>query len=209
MRFIGDVHGKYAQYRRLLRDCKASIQVGDMGVGFRHYGGMNDGKPAENPPHYLMTRGHHRFIRGNHDNPNVCREHSQWIPDGTIEGPMMFVGGAVSVDKEWRHEGYDWWHDEELSTGKLYDLVDRYLIEKPDIMVTHECPEDMAAAMCAVSGRRKHDIPTRTREAFQSMLDGWKPRIWIFGHWHVPFDQVIEGTRFICLGELQHVDIDV
>lgn len=221
MRFIGDVHGKYRQYLKIINECRDSIQVGDLGVGFRRllhpsfisadgvqlYEDRSQWHP--NPPHYAMKRGNHRFIRGNHDNPSVCRQHSQWIRDGHIEGNMMLIGGAVSVDKEWRHEGYDWWADEELATEELYNLVDKYLIEKPDIMVTHDCPEDLAAVMCAVSQRRKIDIPSRTRQAFQSMLSGWQPRIWIFGHWHYPFDQVIAGTRFICLGELQYIDIDV
>lgn len=32
-RFIGDVHGKYPQYKLLIKDGPPSIQVGDMGVG--------------------------------------------------------------------------------------------------------------------------------------------------------------------------------
>ena len=34
--FIGDVHGKYNRYRDIIRDCENTIQVGDMGIGFRH-----------------------------------------------------------------------------------------------------------------------------------------------------------------------------
>jgi hypothetical protein len=40
------------------------------------------------------------------------------------------------------------------------------------------------------------------------MFIGHKPKLWIFGHWHVPFDEVIAGTRFICLPELAYIDID-
>jgi len=31
----------------------------------------------------------------------------------------------------------------------------------------------------------------------------------IFGHWHSNADEVIDGTRFICLNELSYCDIDV
>ena len=64
-----------------------------MGVGFRKF-----------PPHLrtLMVEGGHRFIRGNHDNPDACRREGQWIKDGTVEDDVMFVGGALSVDRRWR-----------------------------------------------------------------------------------------------------------
>ena len=44
MRFIGDVHGKYGQYKKLIAEVDSSIQVGDMGVGFRRLGGWRDGE---------------------------------------------------------------------------------------------------------------------------------------------------------------------
>lgn len=37
MRFIGDVHGKFKSYKTLIKDIPMSIQVGDMGVGFKKY----------------------------------------------------------------------------------------------------------------------------------------------------------------------------
>lgn len=207
--FIGDVHGKYGPYKRIIKNCSNSIQVGDMGVGFLRKTGYMAGESFENPPHYRMQPGGHRFIRGNHDNPSTCRRHSQWIPDGTIEGDVMFVGGAVSVDKAWRTEGYDWWADEELSTPELYAIVDKYIEARPRVMVTHDCPEDFATTMCAMSGRQKLDFPSRSRQAFQSMWSAHSPELWIFGHWHFSFDQVANGTRFVCLAELEAREFDV
>lgn len=208
MRFIGDVHGKFKQYKRFIADCEASIQVGDLGVGFfRNMGGER--VPTQNPPYDAMTRGNHRFIRGNHDNPFVCRNHSQWIADGIVENDVMFCGGALSIDKDWRTEGYDWWPEEELTYGEFSIVAEVFATARPRIMVTHECPEAVATIMCALSGRRKLDLPSITRQAFQAMFERHQPRIWIYGHWHFPFDLVIEGTRFICLAELQTIDIDV
>src|SRR5215475_1197882 len=105
--FIGDVHGKFEPYKRLIKDRRDTIQVGDMGVGFQ---GWRNGELVylTNPPYDRMVEGNHRFIRGNHDNPGVCRQQRQWIADGAVEGDMMFVGGAFSIDREWRTEGLDW-----------------------------------------------------------------------------------------------------
>jgi hypothetical protein len=201
--FVGDVHGKYSAYKRIMKECENSIQVGDMGVGFRRNGGARDGEAHTNPPHGKMIAGGHRFIRGNHDNPTACKNQSQWIPDGTIEGDRMFIGGAVSVDRAWRTEGYDYWADEELSTPELLALTDRYIEARPRVMVTHDCPEELATIMCAQSGRQKLDFPSRSRQAFQSMWSAHSPDLWIFGHWHFSFDAVADGTRFVCLAELE------
>jgi hypothetical protein len=104
IRFIGDVHGRFGQYRRMLKGSPhPTIQVGDMGVGFRRW---PHGEADQNPPYDVMAGGGHRFIRGNHDNPGVCARDTQHVPDGTIEGNVMFVGGALSIDKEYRHEGF-------------------------------------------------------------------------------------------------------
>lgn len=208
-RFIGDVHGKFSRYKTIIEDSQDTIQVGDMGVGFVHYGGDKHRHFSSNPPYEKMKAGNHRFIRGNHDNPHVCKKHSQYIPDGTIEGNMMFVGGALSVDKAWRTIDYDYWVDEELSQPELYQLMDAYEAAKPDIMVTHDCPEWVAQTMESISGRQKLGVSSRTRQAFGAFYGLHQPRVWIYGHWHFSFDEVIGKTRFICLNELEVKDVEV
>src|SRR5688572_3564341 len=122
VRFIGDVHGRFKAYKALIRAVPRSIQVGDMGVGFFKW---PHGEAAQNPPHDAMVSGDHRFIRGNHDNPAVCRTQSQWIADGHIEDGMMFVGGGVSIDQALRHQSFDWWPEEELSPAELDAMIAR------------------------------------------------------------------------------------
>jgi hypothetical protein len=207
-RFIGDVHGKFGRYKTILKNSPhPTIQVGDMGVGFRRMDSrMIEEIDLTNPPHAVMQAGEHRFIRGNHDNPLVCRGHSQYIVDGHVEGDMMFIGGALSIDRMYRTEGYSWWADEELSSEQLYVMHDKYMMTKPKIMITHECPEAVAKIL---SNEMKFADGSRTRQAFNSMWENWKPKLWIFGHWHQSFDQVILDTRFICLNELEYVDVNV
>lgn len=203
MRFIGDVHGKYRQYKAIIKGCERSIQVGDMGVGFYKRG--PDGAPLAlaNPPFDAMYPNH-RFIRGNHDNPAVCKRQHLWIPDGTVEGDMMFIGGAWSIDRAWRTEGFDWWADEELSYQELSTLIDVYLAAKPRIMVTHDCPKVTQQHI-----HSHHIENTRTNGAFQSMFELHQPELWIFGHHHTSFRRVINGTQFICLNELEYIDLDI
>lgn len=121
----------------------------------------------------------------------------------------MYVGGALSVDRGGRTEGYNWWADEELSIAELYAMTDKYLEIRPRVMVTHDCPEDVGVIINAASGRDKIRYPSRTRQAFQSMWSAHSPQLWVFGHWHHSFDHVFNGTRFICLAELEYRDIDI
>lgn len=204
MRFIGDVHGKYKPYKRLIKDIPASIQVGDMGVGFRR---ITDSSWYPNPPHYAMTNGNHRFIRGNHDNPTECYKHSQFIPDGQIEGNMMFIGGAKSTDAHLRYENFDYWKTEELRYDQLNVLTEKYEVNKPEIMVTHDCPEEVAVAL----NHRQYrlEVPSITRQALQVMFEIHKPKLWIYGHWHISSKMVINGCEFICLNELEAMDIEI
>jgi Icc-related predicted phosphoesterase len=202
MRFIGDVHAKFLEYQFLISDCEIpSIQVGDFGIGFNDWNA---------PPIVEMVAGNHRFIRGNHDNLSVCKKTVQWIPDGTVEGNMMFVGGAWSIDRPWRTEGVDWWPDEELSIVELTAMIDTFVETKPEIMVTHDCPHSVAdLILLRNGGGHKPNYPTRTGQALEMMFAQHQPKIWIFGHWHINFDYIHNGTRFICLGELSHIDLDI
>lgn len=191
MRYIGDVHGKFDEYLLIASAVPESIQVGDFGIGF------GDAPPELGPQH--------RFIRGNHDSPGECANLSTWIPDGTIENDMMLIGGALSIDVAMRKEGVSWWRDEELSIRELDLLVQQYLDLKPRVMVTHECPEAVTNQL--FSWYRDEIYPSRTRQALSSMWEQHKPELWIFGHWHASRMAIILGTKFVCLGELNYIDV--
>lgn len=204
MLFIGDVHGKFKRYKRLIAGRTHSIQVGDMGVGFRR----PDGRRHPNPPRGLMIAGGHRFIRGNHDHPGECHAHPQYISDGHSEGDMMLIGGAWSDDSDWRIEGQNWWPDEEVSADTFDALAQSYGAKRPRIMVTHDCPADIAIRMYALCNMEMPP-PSRTQTALQGMFTQHQPDLWLFGHYHVSADFIAEGTRFVCLAELEAREFDV
>lgn len=208
VRLIGDVHGKFKPYRKLIRDIPFSIQVGDMGVGFRR----NHGDMAwySNPPFDAMSEGRHLFIRGNHDNPEVCRRQKYWIPDGALlpEG-IYCLGGAVSIDRAYRTEGLDWWPDEECSYAELERMIDEYASFKPEIVITHDCPASVANEILAAFNMRKIEDGSRTRVALERMLERHRPRKWFFGHWHVSLTFERDATTFQCLDELESTDVEI
>lgn len=208
-RLIGDIHGHWHEYELLTKDIEhRSIQVGDFGFGF-------NGPYWEDRADQHHKSGQHRFIRGNHDNPSICKEQSGWIKDGTVESygdkTVMFIGGAWSIDWQYRIEGESWWRDEELSTSELNTLYDIYCVTRPDVMITHDCPTLAAYKMfikdgTALAGKTLH--LTRTGEALQAMFEMHQPSHWFFGHWHWPKEYDMLGTHFHCLGIDDYTDFN-
>lgn len=208
-RYIGDVHGFKNELALVLHnlpdDVTSVIQVGDMGVGF------GQGDYWHESLDDMMHSANGRFIRGNHDDPSQCREMHTWIPDGLVENDVMYVGGAWSIDYQWRTMGIDLWEDEELSHDNLSRLIDLYDLVRPRVMVTHDCPLSVSNKLFVERGKSfsKAQFKTRTGSALQAMFEIHKPKLWLMGHWHCDTDEVIDGTRFICLNELSYVDIDM
>jgi len=204
MLLIGDVHALWHDYKTILRrsGVQKSLQLGDFGLGFPH--GIKEIDLEE-------IEGTHLFLRGNHDNPFHCRKSSHYVGDyGIMKGEfidgmfteLMYISGAWSIDKEWRIPGRDWWEEEELSYKELSDVVNFYLKEKPDIICTHDCPTLILREMYP-----SRVIPTRTSQAFDSMIQHRMPSYWFFAHHHTSWRKNVDGCNFVCLNELECLDI--
>lgn len=203
--FIGDVHGKWTQYRNLIieNDLTNTIQVGDFGIGM-----PRETKEEREARDEVWAMGNHRFIRGNHDSPTGSRLSApNYISDGHYEDGIFFVGGASSIDRGTRVEGYNWWADEELSYDDFYLLMESYEKLKPRVIVSHDCPDEVAHRL--FSWYKHWETPSRTRQALDSMLHIHKPDIHIFGHWHEWRDEIIDGVRYICIPELEYMEIEL
>lgn len=203
MMFIGDIHGRFNYYLGLIANIThtPTVQVGDFGIGFPGY---------KDPPKII---GDHWFIRGNHDNPEVCQKHPNYLGDYGYkkEWNLFYVGGADSIDKEYRTMGIDWWPDEELSYRTLIETV-LPLYEKtlPRIVVTHTCPTNVTTELRKAIGDNGwgEPPPTRTEVALQAMFEVHQPDVWLFGHFHKQWEHRMNGTRFICLNTYQTMEID-
>ena len=115
----------------------------------------------------------------------------------------------MSLDRTFRTEGMDWWHDEELSAEELERQVTRYADIKPEVVCTHECPESVASEVMSAYRIGRIDDGSRTRKALERMLQIHHPRLWVFGHWHTPMSFTRQQTTFRCLGELECIDVEV
>jgi predicted phosphodiesterase len=212
-RIVGDTHGKHAAYHKLLNSWDGdSIQIGDYGLGFSGYK-LTDEWVTD----WQLYNPQHRFIRGNHDNPEACRAAPNWIADGTVEHDVMFIGGAWSIDNPvappgWyrRTAGIDWWPDEECSDDQFELMFETYKRVKPRVMITHDCPASISYYMFWGSGLIKGPTyPNRTSAWFEQFYKAHQPDHWLFGHWHKTMTHKQGNTIFQCIGELDFVDIDI
>lgn len=217
VRFIGDTHGKWARYKKLIKKAPdgVSLQLGDFGVGFYEPYSEPPRLIGGSPPHSHMASGSHLFIRGNHDNPGVCSKHPFWVRDGTYadlkgaEGQVFCIGGATSIDREWRAPGYTWWEDEELSYKNWNMVLDLYEQAKPDIVVTHEVPDCVVRRVIAPRARYTHFYKSRTCQALDNLFEIHRPAVWLHGHHHITYREVYRTTEFIGLGECAYIDLEI
>jgi len=204
-RIVGDIHGKYSDYQMFVnpesQKVQRSIQLGDFGVGF------SQGDYWHNRVNDFHSNGNHTFIRGNHDDPVMCKTKMVgYIPDGSTDGNTFHINGAWSIDKAYRTPGRDWWEGEESSYQELDKIVELYKTIKPNVVISHDCPSSAAFEMFL--GHGKHQYHTRTADALQAMYEAHQPKFWFFGHWHITKEWDSNGTHFHCLGELDFVDFD-
>lgn len=200
IRFIGDIHGEENRYLHLLKGVDKSIQVGDFGYGFNKWWDKEMLDWAKDNPQ-------HRFIRGNHDDPAVCNSIPNYVGDWKIEGDIMYVGGAWSIDYGLRREGKSWWQDEELSSEE-WDVVEKaYLDNKPKVMITHDCPFQIPKYM-GLLDKEDLEVPSRTAVRLGRMFIRHQPEFWFFGHWHLTVSKEKDGCLFYCIGINDFVDFD-
>lgn len=191
MLLIGDVHGLIDSYWKLLQKHQPaySLQVGDF--GFR--------------PHHEWHRRHlsavrHKVNFGNHDDtafvgsPHSTGHYNLWQGVFTIRG-------AFSIDRWHRTEGKDWWADEELSYAQWQTCIDAYTAIKPDVVVSHDCPAEIRAALFGITDKNI------TSDGLQACFEQHQPRLWVFGHHHKSVSMEVNGTTFRCLNELETVMI--
>lgn len=195
IQLVGDVHGRFNELKSIIDvSSRLTIQLGDLGIGFlRGKKGLTNFK--YNSDKFL-------FLRGNHDNPDVCRNHRNYLGEFGMYQGIFYISGAWSIDWQWRTMGIDIWKDEELSIQQLQSAIDLFAKKKPDIVVSHDCPNMVVKQLHPID-----PIKTRTGQAMDTMMDAHKPSLWVFAHYHYSWNRKILGTDFTALDELETLEI--
>lgn len=201
--FVGDVHGN-AYYIRSLRKLlkyfgvDLVIQVGDMGILWRDEN--PDDCPVVDAVKSLDTDWW--FIDGNHDNHPNLRNVGEDITDrikymrrGSIKDidglNFGFLGGAYSVDKDYRTEGVSWWPEEQPTREEAEPLLRADL----DVLVTHDIPSSFEPVKAFDVGPRHEEASKHTRDLIQEVMTASGARYVFSGHWHQRNVQMLGNTE--------------
>lgn len=190
---IGDVHGKYEKYHRILsrhEENPYTLQVGDFGFKYDTLKNVDSTK--------------HMILPGNHDNYDICYNYPHFMGDYGYTSlnriDFFYYRGAYSIDRIYRTVGIDWWEDEQVDIEGFMKARELYRQAKPDIMVTHDCPQEIAMQMIKPDQRI---FENNTTWALQELYNIHQPKLWFFGHWHHSRQIQYGNTKFICLNELE------
>ena len=130
--------------------------------------------------------------------------YSFMIPSGYGYSDIFYINGAKSIDRERRVENVDWFNTEQHTLNELYDLMGSFVINKPEIVISHTIPTEVKRIM--FQGIKTYDT-SRTESVMDLMFQEHQPKIWIFGHFHVSYTFHYKGCSFICLGHDQIMKI--
>ena len=96
--------------------------------------------------------------------------------------PETIMGGAYSIDKHLRKEGYSWWSDEKPNDAEYKEAINNLRANnmEVDYVITHTAPAEII--------RRMGYIPDPHDAELTGFLE-WimyevKYKEWFFGHWH-------------------------
>ena len=190
---IGDVHGKYEHYHKIVRQTERhpyTLQIGDFGFKYDTLKNVDS------------TR--HLILPGNHDHYDTCYNHPHFLGDYGYTSlnriDFFYYRGAYSIDRQYRTIGIDWWENEQVNIDQFMKARELYRDIKPEVMITHDCPQDIALQMLEPGQRVYENI---TSWALQELYNIHQPKLWFFGHWHRSVKIQHGNTQFVCLNELE------
>lgn len=215
--FAGDWHGNYryahaAMHYAALNDAQVILHVGDFGVWkpYKFLDGIN--KSAEQLGLTVL------FVDGNHeqhhwlnvqpvdeDGVRRLRERVWHLPRGfwwEFSGVrFLALGGAHSVDRQYRRRDVDWFAEEHLSIADLHRASQA---REVDVIVSHDAPNDVEIPGITSIVDYSTAPPFPPEDLVQSELhrslvgqvvDELSPRYLVHGHYHIRYGGFRQSIR--------------
>lgn len=210
----GDWHGNLRAAVSVIDDavtdrCKRVFQVGDFGVPFN-----SDPWYFDKISEYAVQKGVKvYFIDGNHENFNLIEEWVEhfdrdenghilicdnlyYIPRGTVwedEDGLTYavMGGAASVDRQWRAKGYDWFEEEMITPQDVLNLHTNIAGRKIDVFLTHDCSDDTPWGFVLIPDPQSY----LNRKVIDALLETINPTLHFHGHMHKHFEWVFTAKN--------------
>ena len=211
----GDIHRDFSRLDNMnFNKDDLLIILGDAGINY--YLNEEDNKFKE----YLKKYDVKMFcIRGNHeerpenistykeinmfggkvyieeDYPNLifAKDGEEYNIDGKS---ILVIGGAYSVDKEYRLiYGYKWFKDEQLTKEEMDAIYNKVKGKHFDVVLTHTCPYKYEPVEVFLSGIDQSKVDTSMEHFLDKIEESIKYDKWYCGHYHT--EKGIEKIEFM------------
>lgn len=202
------------------------ITLGD--AGFMYYGPTNRREKhikeevGKCPITILNVRGNHEARPEDYENIEFIElESDPIVPSGYYFEPeypnilyaadgstfdindkrCLFIGGAFSVDKEWRLlMNWRWFENEELTTSECLNILDKIDHKTFDFVFTHTCPFDWMPTDLFMNNIDQSKVSNHMEHFLTTVSQIIDFKEWWFGHFHddrvdmdVPIDHPGQG----------------
>jgi predicted phosphodiesterase len=193
---IGDIHGNWDTIKhvnRLITD-SVIISVGDYGIGFQQ-NKLKEVEIQQKLNDILIDKNNTLMVvRGNHDDPSYFRKETtlrlsniEFVEDYTMRDfngfRVLFVGGAVSIDRLYRKQDVSYWKDEVF-------VLHENKIKECDILITHSSPtwngpfDKLAVNGFCTSDSSLWDECVKERKDIDTLIKLSKAKKHYCGHFH-------------------------
>ena len=206
----GDTHGEFERFEKFCFENKVSrddimIILGDVGLNYWENSDDSDNKRyAENfgmtffcihgnhekrpfdIASYKMKEFHGGLVWYEEEFPDIL-----FAKDGEIYNfdgyECIVIGGAYSVDKNFRlAHGWKWFANEQPSK-EIKDYVESQLAKRDyqiDVVLSHTCPLDYQPIEVFLSGIDQRNVDSSTEEWLNEIEHKLDYKKWYCGHYH-------------------------
>lgn len=230
---LGDIHGYWSILLQHLNHVNEKencyIQVGDFGIGFDEV--ENEVERLNRLNDRLVEYDSHLYIiRGNHDNPLWFKDDEYvdiksgltnifFLPDYSVlninDENILFIGGAVSIDRNYRRvKRMGWWPEEVVQ----FDFEKASQFRNIDRVICHTAPSfckpltfnqlvyDFAKQDSLLLKDLKEEREKMTQLVTEIMKNN-KIKSYVYGHFHNTYRFFHNDCEFICLNVNQFINL--
>ena len=211
----GDTHRDFSRIYKLEKDTdNMLIVLGDVGINYY----LNE--EDKNYKEHLKKLNLKLFcVRGNHEerpeNISTYKEVEMFggkvlieeeypnlifAKDGeiyNIDGKkILVIGGAYSVDKQYRLlHGYKWFKDEQLTKKEMDTILDKVKGKHFDIVLTHTCPYKYEPREVFIQGLDQSKVDKSMEHFLDKIEENINYDKWYCGHYHT--EKQIDKLEFM------------
>lgn len=200
----GDTHRDFSRFYKLEKDTdNMLIVLGDVGINYylneedkiyKEYlkklklklfcvRGNHEERP-ENISTYKEVEmfGGKVFIEEEYPNLIFAKDGETYYIDGK---KILVIGGAYSVDKQYRLlHGYKWFKDEQLTKEEMDTILDEVKGKQFDIVLTHTCPYKYEPREVFMQGLDQSKVDKSMEHFLDKVEENINHDKWYCGHYH-------------------------